>query len=78
MVLVSLFYETFAVVEMKRIEDFHDVPLYSITKEILNNTRLQLLKKNICLSYLPEYFNEIWNIILELRYFHLRRSTPIH
>jgi len=41
--------------EIKNIEDFHDVPVYSITKKILDNTRLQLLKENIRLSHLPEH-----------------------
>ena len=34
-------------------------------KYTLDNIRLQLLKENIRLSYLPEHSNEIWNIILE-------------
>ena len=51
--------------EIKSIEDFHDVPVYSITKETLDNTCLQLLKENICLSHLPEHSSKIWNTILE-------------
>ena len=45
--------------EIKSIEDFHDVPVYSITKETLDNTCLQLLKENICLSHLPEHSSKI-------------------
>jgi len=41
--------------EIKSIEDFHNVPVYSITKENLNNTRLQLLKENTRLSHISEH-----------------------
>jgi len=51
--------------EIKSIEDFHSVRVYSITKENLNNTRLQLLKENTRLSHILEHSNEIWDIITE-------------
>jgi len=51
--------------EIKSIEDFHNVQVYSITKENLNNNHLQLLKENTWLSHIPEHSNEIWDIITE-------------
>jgi len=33
--------------KIKSIKDFHDVSVYSITKETLDNICLQLLKENI-------------------------------
>jgi len=51
--------------EIKSIEDFQNVRIYSVTKENLNNTRLQLLKENTRLSHIPEHSNEIGDIITE-------------
>jgi len=63
--------------EIRSIEDFHDVLVYSITKEILDNTRLQLLKENIHLSHFPEHSRNLeYNI--KVSCFFARRSTPIH
>jgi len=51
--------------EIKSIEDFHNVQVYSITKDNLNNTHSQLLKENTRLSHISEHSNEIWDIITE-------------
>jgi len=51
--------------KIKSIEDFHNVRVYSLTKENLNNTRLQLLKENTRFSHISEHSNEIWDIITE-------------
>ena len=51
--------------QIKSVEDYCEAPIYSITKETLNNTRSELLKENTRLLHLPEHYNEIWDIILE-------------
>jgi len=51
--------------EIKSVEDFHNVQVYSITRENSNNARLQLLKENTRLSHISEHSNEIWDIITE-------------
>lgn len=51
--------------EIKGIEDFHDVPIHSITKKALDNARSQLLKENTRLSHIPKHSDEIWDIISE-------------
>ena len=51
--------------QIKSVEDYCEAPIYSITKETLNNTLSELLKENTRLLHLPEHYNEIWDIILE-------------
>jgi len=53
------------------------VRVYSITKENLNNTRLQLLKENSRLLHIPERSNEIWDIITEYHNIFILSGNPL-